>query len=212
MDCWECGPFWWENVWWQDGESAPPRNAVLSVAGWARQTSCLPWRSISPLTISTGGKYGTSRNGLEPKTFQWIMEHDSIYVKLVLENINRHRDYPNMQQLYMYLREHYEPTQWKRYIQMEEMQQRLAEWRQSIAFDNTVEETKAMADFRKRAIAAEMTAEAVRRTTNAALDTVEAAWMTTQAARATAEAASRGTSASSDFADTKEPQPKKQRI
>ena len=88
---------WWDRVWWQPG-----------VDGWAQQTSLLPWLRICPWTISTGQKYGTCGNRLEPVTFRWIIQKESDYVKSVLTRVRKLKN-RNMQQLYMYLREHYQP-------------------------------------------------------------------------------------------------------
>lgn len=211
FDAWEWGPFWWKEKWWKDVESAPPVQAVLPVAGWVQQTASLPWLPISPFTISKGTRYGKSRTRREPKTFKWIIEHDAAYVKLVLEYVGRHKTH-NMQQLYMYIREHYEPTHWKRYSDLEEMQDQLAEWRSNITEDFTVEETRRMAAFRLKAIAKKMTIEAESMTVEAARATEEAAWMTAEAARVTAEAAGLGIPESSTDDQSMELQPKKARI
>ena len=117
---------WWDRVWWQPGEFAPPSHAVLPVDGWAQQTSVLPWLRICPLTISTGQKYATCGNRLEPVTFQWIIENDPDYIKSVLTRVRKLKN-RNMQQLYMYLREHYQPESWKKWNALESIEEQLAE-------------------------------------------------------------------------------------
>jgi len=125
-------------------------------------------------------------------------------VKFVLNRGGAHRE-QNMQQLYMYIREHYEPTHCRPGGELEEMEKRLEEWRQHTV---TAEENY-MAAFQLEAIAARMTSTAATATAEAARATAEAAWMTSEAARITSEAARMATCLSSDDTARLEPQPKK---
>ena len=204
---------WWDELsgmWWRPGASAPPLQAVLSVAGWAQQTSLLPWLPISPFTIVTEGKHETLGNHLEPITFQWIAQNDARYVKSVLNCVRNHRT-RNMKQLYMYLREHYEPECWRECSELEEMQEQLASWRQNRA-GGQMGHTRMWDAFQLEAVASKMTSTAARATAHAARGTAEAEWMTAEAARVTREAARIATSGSLDGAATIEPLRKKAKI
>ena len=93
--------------WWEAGTSAPPLQVPPHhVKGWAQQMTWSPWAPISPMTVSTGYKYGTSPNRRLPTTFQWIINNDPKYVKWVLERGPSITN-PNMLLLNQYLREHY---------------------------------------------------------------------------------------------------------
>ena len=96
----------------------------------------------------------------------------------------------------MYLREHYEPTRWRRHSHLEQMQERLAYWRMCLAINDEEMKENALEAHRTRVQAKELTAnavrataDAVRATASAVRQTKEAAWMTAQAASRTAAAA-----------------------
>jgi len=161
------------------------------------------------LTISTGQKYATCGNRLEPVTFQWIIENDPDYIKSVLTRVRKLKN-RNMQQLYMYLREHYQPESWKKWNALENIEEQLAEWRQNMA--DVAKETHAKYACQLDAQAAVMTQNAVKATAESARATAAAAWMTTEAARVTAHATRTRTAGSLNGEATMQPQHKKAKI
>ena len=162
-----------------------------------------------PFTMSTGHRCGICGDRFEPVTFQWIMQNDPGYAKSVLTRV-RNLKSRNMQQFYMYLREHYEPESWKKWSALDKMEKQLAEWRHQMA--EVISETHSMDACELEEQAVGLTEKAVRATADATRATAAAAWMTTEAARVTAKAARSRPSGSSGGEAGTQPQHKKAKI
>lgn len=137
------------------------------------------------------------------------MENDSEYVKSVLARVRKHRS-RNMQLLYMFIREHYEPESWKKWGELESMQAQLADWRHNTA-EGTIEAGNKAA-VQLATVAAEFNGGAARVIARATTATAREVWIAATAARANATSTRISTSGPWDGAATVEPQHKKAKM